>query len=373
MAPLAEALELEELPLDSPELDCASFLQAGFWGHHKAKFGWQPRAFRAAGVPLLCLVRRAGPLPGLAYLPHWPNELALSRLRSAFGGQDGSVVADGEILACVAKALAAALDLQLFLVRFDPELEVEEADVSGLAPLEKGRADIQPSSTVLLDLPSAAEGAADPGTRANTILEAMKSKHRYNIRLAAKKGVEVARLTADDPNFDAELAAWYRAYQETAQRDGISIHSADYYRALFEQFPEDKGAGAARGLFLYQARHEGDYLAGIVVVHWNCRATYLYGASTNTKRNLMPAYALQWSAIEDAVSAGLDSYDLFGIPPASDPDHPMFGLFQFKTGFGGRIVRYPGTWDFKLSKFWDFLFSARERLVDLKKRLSKRK
>ena len=43
MAPLAEALELEELPLDSPELDCVSFLQAGFWGRHKAKFGWQPR------------------------------------------------------------------------------------------------------------------------------------------------------------------------------------------------------------------------------------------------------------------------------------------------------------------------------------------
>jgi lipid II:glycine glycyltransferase (peptidoglycan interpeptide bridge formation enzyme) len=46
-----------------------------------------------------------------------------------------------------------------------------------------------------------------------------------------------------------------------------------------------------------------------------------------------------------AKAAGCVSYDMFGIPPDDDPSHPMHGLFQFKTGFGGRIVHTAGCWD----------------------------
>jgi lipid II:glycine glycyltransferase (peptidoglycan interpeptide bridge formation enzyme) len=78
------------------------------------------------------------------------------------------------------------------------------------------------------------------------------------------------------------------------------------------------------------------------VVRHGRQGWYLYGASSNVKRNLMPSYALQWAAMRDLRVEGCLSYDLFGIPPYAEAGHPMFGLYQFKTGFGGRIVHTPG-------------------------------
>jgi len=94
------------------------------------------------------------------------------------------------------------------------------------------------------------------------------------------------------------------------------------------------------------ARHEGRALAAIITVFHGTEAIYLYGASSDEGRNLMPAYALQWEAIRAARDAGCRSYDLYGIPPSDDPGHPMAGLYRFKTGFGGEVRHYAGAWDY---------------------------
>jgi lipid II:glycine glycyltransferase (peptidoglycan interpeptide bridge formation enzyme) len=196
--------------------------------------------------------------------------------------------------------------------------------------------DIQPPDTAVLDL----------GYEEESLLAAMKTKTRYNIGLAAKKGVRVEEGTA------ADLPAWYRMYQETAQRDRITLHAFDYYRRQFElaYAGGPDGPGQAPELKLLLARHEGDLLAGIIVAVHGSAATYLYGASSDAKRNLMPAYALQWEAIRLVRRRGCRTYDLFGIPPSPDPAHPMHGLYRFKTGFGGRIVNRPGCWDYPYSR-----------------------
>jgi lipid II:glycine glycyltransferase (peptidoglycan interpeptide bridge formation enzyme) len=97
---------------------------------------------------------------------------------------------------------------------------------------------------------------------------------------------------------------------------------------------------------LLLARHDGELLAGNIVAFWKTRAAYLYGASSGAKRNLMPTYALQWEAIRRAHAAGCLTYDLYGVPPRPDPGHPMFGLYQFKTGFSDKVLERWGTWDF---------------------------
>ncbi len=155
------------------------------------------------------------------------------------------------------------------------------------------------------------------------------------------------------------LENWYELYRETALRDGISLHSFSYYRRLFEL------SGAYEGvrprLFLYMAIHEGDILAGIIVSHWDGRATYMYGASGGHKRALMPNHLLQWAAIQDAADEGCKDYDFFGIPPADNPLHPMHGLWRFKTGFGGRLVHYQGAWDYAYSPLLYLFYSLDER------------
>ena len=62
----------------------------------------------------------------------------------------------------------------------------------------------------------------------------------------------------------------------------------------------------------------------------------------------MPTYALQWAAMRAAKKAGCIKYDLYGIPPTDDPEHPMAGLYRFKTGFGGEIAHRAGSWDLPL-------------------------
>jgi lipid II:glycine glycyltransferase (peptidoglycan interpeptide bridge formation enzyme) len=175
----------------------------------------------------------------------------------------------------------------------------------------------------------------------------MKPKWRYNIKLAIRKGVTVRKGTLND------IPVFYRLYQETAHRDGIAIHSESYYRNLLElsasirisitdctYYPE---------VTLYLAEYEGTALASIITLFTPYEAVYLYGASSNENRNVMPAYLLQWTAICDAKKYGSRYYDLYGIPPSDDEQHPMHGLYRFKTGFGGSLIHRPGSIDVKLS------------------------
>jgi lipid II:glycine glycyltransferase (peptidoglycan interpeptide bridge formation enzyme) len=130
----------------------------------------------------------------------------------------------------------------------------------------------------------------------------------------------------------------------------------------WSESPAPPEAGRRPDLRLYIAEHEGDALAAAVTLFWGEDAVYLYGASADRKRNLMPAYLLQWTAMRGAKDAGCLRYDLFGIPPGDDPAHPMAGLYRFKTGFGGTIVHRPGSLDFALRPARAALFRRAEEI-----------
>jgi lipid II:glycine glycyltransferase (peptidoglycan interpeptide bridge formation enzyme) len=205
------------------------------------------------------------------------------------------------------------------------------------------------------------------------MLAGMKPKWRYNVRLAEKKGVVVSREGS------GSLAEVYALYQETASRDGIAIHPLSYYETLFKTFEGLEGPDASPGgLSLWVARKDGEAIASIITLFHRRHATYLYGASSGEKRNLMPAYALQWSAIQAARDEGCVDYDFFGIPPDEDPRHPMAGLYLFKTGFGGRIVHRIGAVDIPLNApaYYGFKLLESARLAwykGLKKTLARLK
>jgi lipid II:glycine glycyltransferase (peptidoglycan interpeptide bridge formation enzyme) len=241
------------------------------------------------------------------------------------------------------------LPRSLAFIRFDPPWSGGEAPAVG-PPLIKAPADIQAPDTVLIDLTPPEEG----------ILARMNPKWRYNIRLAARKGVAVRRAGEE------ELPAFYALLQETARRDGIAIHSPDYYRGLFAHGRDYRGAGGPE-LRLYLAEEGGEALGALVALFRGAGAFYLYGASADRRRNLMASYALQWRALRDARAWGCQSYDLFGIPPSGDPRHPMAGLYRFKTGFGGRIIRRPGSWDYPCRPLGALLFRGLEKFRKLRR------
>ena len=333
--------EIHARPVALSRLDSSDeLLQSGFWGHFKASHGWTPLAFsvevrlpRAGSQSpfgLLVLTRRLSRFFTLAYIP--------------FGPAFDPVEERGSYLSGLARALRGALPRFTLFLRFDLAW-----CRTGVEPVSRGRpgvrkagSDMQPPNTVIVDIA--------PGLE--EIMAAMKHKTRYNIRLAEKKGVivEEARPEEFDP--------WYALYEETARRDRIAIHSRAYYQGLLSASTDYTGARPVVKLLL--ARHEGSLLAGNIVAFWKKQAVYLYGASSGEKRNLMPTYALQWEAIRRARDAGCTTYDLYGVPPNPDPDHPMFGLYQFKTGFSERVLERWGTWDAPYRSLLYALYRAAE-------------
>jgi len=305
-------------------------LQSALWGRFKERFGWRARSlyWKAAGSGgTLLTLARSTPLGAMVYVPGAPT------------GPPVATAAAARMLKDLAPEIALSWTFSRVprpaVVRYDLPWPVAEGAPS-LGPgchLYRAPVDVQPTSTVLVGLLGDEE----------RLLARMKSKTRYNIRLARRRGVTVAVAGAAEA-IGEPLAGWYRLYRSTAERHRITAHSGAYFATLFEL----AAAVDAPELFLLSAHYGGELVGGIIVSVCGRMARYLYGASAPRQRAAMANYALQWAAMQLAQARRCRVYDLYGIPPAADPEHPWFGLYRFKTGFGGDIVHRWGCWDYAL-------------------------
>lgn len=208
--------------------------------------------------------------------------------------------------------------------------------------LRKANTDILPSNTIFMNL----EQSDD------ILLGRMKSKTRYNIKLAERKGVRIASLDLDS------LDVWYELYRQTALRNNFFLHDINYFKIVLSARANNSNSPA--DVHMLVAYIDDEPLAAMFLVISANRATYLYGASSTENRNYMGTYALQWKAMQIARDKGCTEYDFFGISPDADPAHPMYGLYRFKTGFGGEIFRRMGCWDYPLNRRKYEFYSAME-------------
>jgi len=333
-------------------------LQSEFWGKFRAGPRWTPLAFywelQPSSGRFLLLLRGFHLGLKFAYIPYGPE------IPESLRNEELS-----RFLCALADELRAHLGASCFFIRFDlageageiPEEESSPRPTDGdenfrrraiqlNRPLRPASRRVQPQSTAILNL----------GPDEKRLLANMHRKTRYNIGLAARKGVVVTRYVGRPAI--ARLGQWYRLYRETAARNRISIHDMAYYRRLFRV----NESVARTRLSLYIAEHHGDTLAGIIVARLGNRATYMYGASGALKREMMPNHLLQWTAVRDAKAEGATEYDFSGIPHGNSPNHPMYGLWRFKVGFGGRILHYLGAWDYPYRPVFYRLFRCAERL-----------
>ena len=266
----------------------------------------------------------------------------------------------------LAIALKPELPKNTIAIRFDPDVSFtnpEDRDLFNYGmqlityadrlKIRKNSVDIQPPDSTLVDLTGTEE----------EILEKMHSKWRYNIRLSERKGVVIHRYLGNDINLSEKIDKFYELTKITNARDGNSSHAKAYYADLIKSSADEISKGRdVPVISLYIAEHEGEEIASTMTLFSHDEAIYLYGASSNNKRNLMPNHLLQWTAMKDAKAYGSKYYDMYGMPPeGKDENHPMHGLYMFKANFGGKNIHRTGSWDIPLKAIYH-PYSAAEKL-----------
>jgi len=326
----------------------AHLLQTWEWGQIKAQVGWkaEPRLWRdaaghvcAAALILRRELRFGGFSAGfnLLYIPRGPlldwNDAAL-RTR---------VLDDLEDYARLKRALFLKMDPEVVVGWNEPGSPEDVVDLTGSAVqrelAERGwrfsSDQIQFRNTVLLDLSGSEEDW----------LARMKQKTRYNLRLAQRKGVTVRQ------GDEADFPELYRMYAETSVRDGFVIRPQMYYESVWKTYMD---RGMACPLI---AEVDGEAVAAVFVFWFAGRAWYIYGMSRSRHREKMPNYLLQWEAMRLAKEKGCTIYDLWGAPEIFNEVDSMWGVYRFKEGLGGKVMRTLGAWDYPVRAGWYMVFT----------------
>ena len=298
---------LAELALPAP----SPLLQSWAWGEVQARSGWRVERLELPGGGLASVQLRGRSPLERAYVPRGP------------------VPATEPALADLARWAA---ERGLARLRVEPEAGPE------LVPVLRGLGfrpspQVQPQYTMVLNLHDEEE-----------TLASFNRGTRYNIRLAAKRGVTVEE--------DADASEMAQQAAASASRQHIRLPAAGYFGLLLDILPWCR---------TYVARVEGEAVAAMLVVHHAGRGYYMFSGANGRHRELKPVYAAKWEAIRAAIHGGCRDYDLWGVPPGPDRTHPWYGLWEFKSGFNGELVEYAGCWDLVLGELRHGLSEASEK------------
>jgi lipid II:glycine glycyltransferase (peptidoglycan interpeptide bridge formation enzyme) len=347
--------------------------QTPFWGRVKKNQGFIPKGFELTiskdllvsegnslekkGEDLLVLIKYISHNTCFAYVPYGP------KLEPAFENQ-------GLLLEQLSETIQPKLPPNCIFIRYDLAWENQWAaeeeyfDSAGNwvgAPpnhtqeyrlnfstvnwnLQKSLAENLPTNTFFLDLTLGE----------NDLLYNMRYNTRYGVRKANKKGIKVCEYGIE------HIGEWYKLYLDTAIRHNMPAQNQAYFSTILKNQDNSKKGVTVKMLM---ADMDGEFLSSMFLVLSKTRGTYLYGASTSCKNNLMASYALQWESIKIAKKWGCTEYDMFGSAPNLNQNHPLHGVHIYKKGFGGNLYHRMGCWDYPYHQKMYDLF----RLQEIKK------
>lgn len=333
--------------------------QTAFWSKVKNRLGVDSLAFnfnvrsdsivsgeqigRYYRADILVLIQRLGNDTCYAYLPYGPEVEPEDHLTGPFLEELSEQLKEYLPKGCI--FIRYDLAWRSFWETSAPEKEMQELRVNigtNYWNLKKTQSNMLPSNTIFLNLKKGSD----------LLLSGMKPKTRYNINLSYRKGVEIRHAGVES------LHIWYELYRETANRNSFYLHPIEYFRAILTAHSNNTESPADVSLLI--AEYYGTPVAAMFLVISHNRATYLYGASSEMGRKIMATYALQWFAINFAKQCGCTEYDMFGVSPTANESHPMYGLYRFKSGFGGEIKHSLGCWDYPLNSHLYTLYTAQE-------------
>ena len=342
---------------DIEELQTTNVLpQTTFWGRIKRNQGFIPKGFELTisrdllvtnanslakkGEDLLVLIKYVNPNACFAYVPYGP------KMEPTFENQ-------GLLLEQLSESIRPHLPASCIFIRYDLTWENqwaaeddyfdEQGNWIGPPPaqtqeyrlnfntvtgnVKKSIEDNLPKNTFFLDLTLNEE----------ELMYNMRYNTRYNVRKANKKGIRVREYGLE------QIGDWYKLYYDTAMRHNMTMQSQEYFSSILKNQDNSKNGVTVKMLM---ANIDGRFLSSMFLVLSRKRGTYLYGASTSCKDNLMASYALQWESIRISKEWGCTEYDMFGSAPNLDSSHPLHGVHIYKKGFGGDLYHRMGCWDY---------------------------
>lgn len=296
------------------------------WGDYKALYGWKPQHLvwdvEGCRLAFQILVKSAPGFGTIWYSPKGPGMFA--NYMAEQSDQERLKAFTSELT-----AYAREQDPKAFMLMIEPEVYDGEIDPR-IAGWTKSSHDLQFRATIIVDIDKSD----------SDLLASFKQKTRYNIRLAERKGVTIEKREATDETVDL----MYSLMQDTQGRAGFYLRPKSAFAAYWKSL-----AQAGMGQF-FVAVHEGDVLAAEYAMIFGNKAYYKEGGSSGAKRNLMAPYFLQYEVMRWAQEQGAKEYDLIAVPPKDQltPEHSMYGLYQFKSGFNQEITQFIGCWEYAL-------------------------
>jgi len=186
------------------------------------------------------------------------------------------------------------------------------------------------------------------------LLADMKSKHRYNLKLAQKKGVTVGISDSNDA-----LEEFLELYQKTATRQNYHGRNEKYLRTVWETLKKLSAENNPTAT-IATAYFEGKPLASWFLFLHEDTIYYPYGGSSEENKNIMAPFSLVWEIIQWGKVHGFNKFDTWGIKQSSQTkqvttktdqesanvsdesaNEPQYdGFSRFKVGFGGEHIVY---------------------------------
>jgi peptidoglycan pentaglycine glycine transferase (the first glycine) len=188
----------------------------------------------------------------------------------------------------------------------------------------------------------------------------LSQKHRYYVRRAAKKGVNIVQENTLDG-----LRQAYDVLKETGSRKKFVIHSLEYLRSLYEEF------SSVDGIKIFLAEHENKVIACRILLRFGRKCWDMYAGSAAEGSGLRASYLLVWEIIRWAKKEDCLWFDFRGAD-SPDPHHPLHGIYKFKKGFNPELVEFVGENYLVYSKFYFNLLNAGKGLFNFMTRKNRR-
>lgn len=234
----------------------------------------------------------------------------------------------------------------LLFIKFEPDEEKTSDDSMLDTRLVKSMHPLFPEWTQVLDLtPSEGE-----------LMKQLKSKTRYNIRLAEKNNVAVKEVSTDEG-----FQIFSDLYFQTCKRQHYHGHTPEYHRIVWNNLKD----GIAHILIAYLG---DEPLAAYELFYFDNKFYYPYGGSSDKQRNLMASNLLMWEAIKLGKRLGATEFDMWGsLPPDYDKNASWSGFTKFKEGYGTRFKQFIGSYDLVLKPahytIYNKVYKLREKLL----------